>query len=117
MVEPNGVVIPPREVWERVLGMENSLTEIKGLLQQTIALTEQRHSSMEVRVEDLSEGHATSRAQISNHDVRLNLLEADKESRDKRDARRPTWLGVIGAGSGLSALVLLAQQILTSILK
>lgn len=107
----DGVRISPTQVYEKVLGMEKDLGEIKTLLETHIAVEQQRLDSMGPHVE-----------KIPDLEQRIVLLERDvkeiRNSNAERDSRKPRWwettgaiVGIIGGLVSLVTLFMMFNQL------
>jgi hypothetical protein len=92
------VVITPREVYDRVLGMEKNVSDVKGLLEQVVLLQKERDKTVDTRLEDHSK-------QLGSQDTRLAVVEVDvrilKEAAATSEKRRAPWWAIVGAVVGI----------------
>jgi hypothetical protein len=100
MTDSGTVRITPREVYDRVLGMEKNVSDMVGLLERQVALQEQRDRTVDSRLEEHS-------GQIGGHDTRLGVVEIDvrllKEQAATREKRRAPWPAIVGAVAAIIA--------------
>lgn len=93
-IDPGTVRITPREVYDRVLGMEGNVTAVKGLLEQSIALQDQSNKSRDTQLREHSES-------IGQHSARITSVESDvkqlREERANAAGRKASWPQVVGA--------------------
>ena len=117
--EGASVNIPISDVYLEVRTLSEKVGEMQALLERTIAVWEQRNVNVETRVDahnNLLYEHGKRIAQ-SERDIAAIQIERAQEKKEQaqREARRPTWWGVVAAGGGISAFLLIAQQVLNSV--
>ena len=117
--EDANVNIPISDVYREVRTLSEKVGGMQALLERTIAVWEQRNVNVETRVDahnTLLDEHGKRIAQ-SERDIAAIQIERAQEKKEQaqREARRPTWWGVVAAGGGISAFLLIAQQVLNSV--
>lgn len=102
-LEPGVVRITITDVYTEMVGMKDDFADVKALLQNHIALEEQRSNSVEQRLENHGTRLADQGTQITSLDGRVTRLESKEAEQEKVATRRATWPQIVGAVTGIIA--------------
>lgn len=108
MTEQSDVRITQREVYDKVVSLEDGFGRVEALLEKHIALEEQRNEGVEVRLENHGTRLADQGSQIASLEARVTQGESDhrtlKDAFDKREAKKAPWWNVVGVIFGAIAI-------------
>lgn len=88
MTSGGGVFVSAEKIYDEVLALNKSFGDVKALLEQHIALEEQRSEGVETRLEN----HGT---RLGDHGTRLTKAETDiaalQETAEKKEKGKAPW--------------------------
>ena len=97
------VKITINTVYKELVDMKDGFAELRGLLEKTVALQEQRNESVETRLENHGTRLADQSSQIVSIDSRVTKLEDARDQAEKVSVRRATWPQIVGVITGIVA--------------
>src|SRR5690606_20337392 len=95
-LEPGVVRITITDVYSEMVGMKADFADVKALLQNHIALEEQRTHSVSQRLEEHGARLGDQATQITAIDGRVSRLESKDSEQEKVATRRATWPQIVG---------------------
>lgn len=102
-IEPGVVRITITDVYSEMVGMKEDFAVVRSLLQNHIALEEQRTQSVEQRLENHGTRLGDQGTQITSLDGRVTRLESKDSEQEKVATRRATWPQIVGVIVGIVA--------------